>query len=73
MALKASSEEVKEKILSNLSSRAAETVQEDIQFLGPVRLASVEEAQQSIVAVVRDLDEKGEIVIIRGREENLVT
>ncbi len=73
MALKASSDEVKEKILSNLSTRAAETVQEDIEFLGPVRLASVEEAQQRIVAVVRELDETGEIVIVRGREENLVT
>ncbi len=73
MALKASSDEVKDKILSNLSSRAAETVVEDMEFLGPVRLASVEEAQQRIVAVVRSLDEEGEIVILRGREENLVT
>jgi len=73
MALKASSGEVRDKILSNLSSRAAETVEEDMEFLGPVRLASVEEAQQRIVAVVRNLDEQGEILIMRGGEENIVT
>ncbi|MFW5896689.1 MAG: flagellar motor switch protein FliG [Bacillota bacterium] len=73
MALKATGPEVKEKILSNLSSRAAETVLEDMEYLGPVRLSSVEEAQQSIVSVVRKLDEAGEIVVVRGWEDNLVT
>ena len=72
LALKASSDEVKDLIVSNLSSRAAEAAQEDMEFLGPVRLSAVEEAQQKIVNVVRDLDEKGEIVIARGRQENIV-
>ncbi len=72
LALKASSDEVKEKILANISERASETLQEDMEYLGPVRLSAVEEAQQRIVNVVRQLDEKGEIVIVRGSEESLV-
>ncbi|MFO8060241.1 MAG: flagellar motor switch protein FliG [Bacillota bacterium] len=72
LALKASSDQVKEKIFANISDRGAETVQEDMEYLGPVRLSSVEEAQQRIVNVVRQLDEKGEIVIARGSEESLV-
>ncbi len=72
LALKASSEQVKEKIFANVSERAAETLREDMEYLGPVRLSSVEEAQQRIVKVVRQLDEKGEIVIVRGSEESLV-
>lgn len=72
LALKASSDSVKEKIFSNMSVRAAETLQEDMEYMGPVRLSSVEEAQQKIVNAVRELDEKGEIVLARGREESMV-
>lgn len=72
LALKASSDSVKDKIFSNMSERAVETLQEDIEYMGPVRLSSVEEAQQKIVNVVRELEEKGEIVLARGREESMV-
>ena len=63
LALKASSDEVKEKVFKNISKRAAEMIKEEIEFMGPVRLKDVEEAQQRIVNVVRRLEEEGEIVI----------
>jgi len=72
MALKGASEEVKEKILNNMSKRAAEMIKEDMEFMGPVRLKNVEEAQQRIVAVVRRLEEAGEIIVSRGGEEEMV-
>ena len=72
MALKGSSEEVKERIFRNVSKRAAEMLREDIEFMGPVRLREVEEAQQRIVSVVRRLDEAGEIIISRGGEDAIV-
>lgn len=72
LALKVASDEVKSKIMRNLSSRAAENLEENIQFLGPVRLRDVEEAQQKIVAVIRRLEEEGEIVIARGGGDQIV-
>ena len=63
LALKTASEELKEKIFKNMSKRAAEGIKEDMEYMGPVRLKNVEEAQQAIVAVVRRLEEAGEIVI----------
>ena len=72
LALKTASDEVEEKILSNMSQRAAEMLQEDMEYMGPVRIREVEEAQQRIVNVVRELEESGEIVIARGGEEELV-
>jgi len=66
LAIKAASSEVKEKIFKNMSKRAAESVKEEMEFMGPVRLRQVEEAQQRIVAIVRKLEEGGEIVI-QGR------
>lgn len=71
-ALKGSSEEVGEKIYRNLSKRANEILKEDIEFLGPVRLREVEEAQQKIVQVIRRLDETGEIIIARGGQDAIV-
>lgn len=71
-ALKGSSNEVNERILRNLSKRAGEMLQEDIEMLGPVRLREVEEAQQKIVQVIRRLDEAGEIIISRGGEDAIV-
>jgi flagellar motor switch protein FliG len=64
LALKSASEEVKTKVFSNVSKRAAELIQEEIEFMGPVRLRDVEEAQQRIVNVVRRLEEEGEVVIV---------
>jgi len=71
LALKAASIEVKAKIFRNMSKRAAEMLQESIQFLGPVRLRDVEQAQQSIVNIIRRLEEEGEIVIARGGEDEV--
>lgn len=72
LALKGSSEDVAEVIYKNMSKRAAQTLKEDIEFLGPVRLIDVEKAQQSIVSIVRRLDDAGEIVISRGGEDAII-
>jgi flagellar motor switch protein FliG len=72
LALKTSSEELKELILKNMSKRAAEMLQEDMQMLGPVRLRDVEEAQQKIVNIIRQLEDSGELVIARGKEDEMI-
>lgn len=72
LALKTASEDVKNVIFSNLSKRAAEMLKEDIEFLGPVRLREVEEAQQRIVNEIRRLEEAGEIVTARGGEGDII-
>ena len=72
LALKGSSEEVSEAIFRNQSKRAAASMKEDIEFLGPVRIADVEKAQTRILAVIRRLDESGEIVIARGGEDAVI-
>jgi flagellar motor switch protein FliG len=73
MALKTASEALKEKIFSNMSARAAELIQEDMQYMGPVRLSDVEAAQQRIVDIVRRLEDAGEIIISgRGGEKDVV-
>ncbi|HHT46156.1 MAG TPA: flagellar motor switch protein FliG [Firmicutes bacterium] len=71
-ALKGASEEVKDRIFRNISKRAAEMLREDLEFMGPVRLREVEESQQRIVAIIRRLDESGEIIISRGGEDAVV-
>ena len=72
LALKGSSEEVRDRVFKNVSKRAAEMLREDIEFMGPVRLREVEEAQQRIVSVIRKLDETGEIIISRGGEDAII-
>jgi flagellar motor switch protein FliG len=72
LALKGCSEEVASAIYRNQSKRAAAALKEDIEFLGPVRLMDVEKAQQKIVAIIRRLDEAGEIVISRGGEDAII-
>jgi len=66
LALKHVDEDVKEKILKNMSTRARDMIAEEMEYMGPVRLRDVEEAQQKMVGVVRRLEEAGEI-IIEGR------
>lgn len=66
VSLKLASDEVKEKIFNNLSQRASDMLKDELEFLGPVRVKSVEEAQRKIVDVVRRLDESGEIQVNRG-------
>jgi flagellar motor switch protein FliG len=63
LALKASNEEVANKIYRNMSERSREMIKEEIEFMGPVKLKNVEEAQQKIVAIVRRLEEAGELVV----------
>jgi flagellar motor switch protein FliG len=73
LALKTASEELKEKIFKNMSERAAQMIREDMQFMGPVRVADVESAQQKIVDIVRRLEDSGEIIIAgRGGEKEMV-
>ncbi|MGM0602279.1 MAG: flagellar motor switch protein FliG [Bacillota bacterium] len=72
LALKTASDEVEEIITGNMSNRAAEMLAEDIEFMGPVRLREVEDAQQRIVNVIRELEESGEIVIARGGESEVI-
>ena len=66
VALKGASPEIREKILKNMSQRAAETLREDIESMGPVRLTDVEAQQREIMNVVRRLAENNEIQIIRA-------
>lgn len=72
LALKTASEDVAERIFRNMSKRAAEMLKEEIEFLGPVRLRDVEEAQQKIVGVIRRLEEVGEIIIVRGGKDEVI-
>jgi len=72
IALKGATEEVKNVIYSNMSKRLAEMIKEDIEFMGPVRLKDVEEAQQKIVNVIRKLEDAGEIIISRGGGDEIV-
>jgi flagellar motor switch protein FliG len=68
LALKGASEELKQKILGNMSVRAADMLREEMQFLGPVRLSSVEQVQQQIVDIIRRLEDSGEITVNSGDE-----
>jgi len=73
IALKAASEEVKNKIFTNVSERVAVMVKEEMEFMGPMRLSDVEAAQQRIVESIRRLEEEGQIVISgRGGKEDVV-
>lgn len=72
IALKGSTEEVREVIFANMSKRMAEMLREDMEFMGPVRLRDVEEAQQKIVNVIRKLEEAGEIIIARGGGDEII-
>ncbi|MFC4768783.1 flagellar motor switch protein FliG [Effusibacillus consociatus] len=72
LALKVASEEVQDIIFKNMSKRMADTFKQDMEFMGPVRLRDVEEAQQRIVGVIRRLEESGEIVIARGGGDDII-
>lgn len=72
LSLKGASDELKNKILSNMSQRASQMIQEELEFMGPVRLKDVDEAQQRIVAIIRKLEESGEIIIAGGGGEELI-
>ena len=72
IALKAANEDVQNIIFENLSSRLATMIREDMEFMGPVRMKDVEEAQQKIVNIIRKLEDSGEIVTSRGGGDELV-
>ncbi|TCT26774.1 flagellar motor switch protein FliG [Melghiribacillus thermohalophilus] len=72
LSLKVASEEVKETLFKNMSKRMAETFKEEMEFMGPVRLRDVEEAQTRIVATIRRLEEIGEIVVARGGGDDII-
>ncbi|MBJ6363376.1 flagellar motor switch protein FliG [Paenibacillus sp. GCM10012307] len=72
LALKVASEEVREAIFRNMSKRMSETFKEEMEFMGPVRLRDVEEAQTRIVATIRRLEESGEIIIARGGGDDII-
>ena len=75
LALKSANEDVCDKVYKNMSERAREMIKEEIEFMGPVRMRTVEEAQQKIVGAVRRLEEAGEVVIEGrggGSEDELI-
>jgi len=72
MALKTASEEIKEKIFSNMSSRAADMIKDDLEAMGPVRLSEVEAMQQTIVKIAMKLEEEGKLVLGKGGSDEFV-
>ena len=72
MALKGANEEVQNAIFNNMSKRLAVMIREDMDFMGPVRMKDVEEAQQKIVNVIRKLEDSAEIVISRGGGDEII-
>ena len=72
IALKGSTEQVQNAIFKNLSQRLASMIKEDMDFMGPVRMKDVEEAQQKIVNIIRKLEESGDIIISRGGGDEIV-
>ncbi|MEC0303010.1 flagellar motor switch protein FliG [Terribacillus saccharophilus] len=72
LSLKVASDEVKDIVFQNMSDRMAQTFKEEMEFMGPVRLKDVEEAQSRIVSVIRRLEEVGEIIISRGGGDDII-
>ena len=72
LALKSANEQVQNTIFNNMSKRLAVMIKEDMEFMGPVRMKDVEEAQQKIVNIIRKLEDSGEIVISRGGGDEIV-
>lgn len=72
LSMKVSSEEVREILFKNMSQRMAESFQEEMEVMGPVRLRDVEEAQARIVSIIRRLEDSGEIIIARGGGDDII-
>jgi flagellar motor switch protein FliG len=72
LSLKVSSDEVKDIVFGNMSKRMVESFKDEMEFMGPVRLRDVEEAQSRIVAIIRRLEEAGEIVVARGGGDDII-
>ena len=72
LALKAANNEVAQKLFSNMSARVAQNIRDDLEITSNVRMKDVEEAQQRIVGIIRDLEEKGEIIILKGGKDDIM-
>ena len=72
IALKAASEEVREKIFKNMSERAGEMLKEEIEDMGPVRMKEVDDAQQNITNIIQEMETKGELIIAGRRGEEII-
>lgn len=72
VALKNANEEVQNVIFNNMSTRLVDMIKEDMEYMGPVRLKDVEEAQQKIVNIIRKLEDSAEIVISRGGGDEII-
>jgi flagellar motor switch protein FliG len=72
IALKGSTEELRSHIFANLSKRLAAMIQEDMDYMGPIRRSDMEEAQQKIVNIVRRLQDSGEIIVARGGGDDVI-
>ena len=72
LALKAANTEVANKLFANMSTRMAQSIQDDLEITSNVRMKDVEEAQQRIVGIIRGLEEKGEIIILKGGKDDII-
>ena len=72
LALKGSNAEVANKIFANMSTRMAQSIRDDLEITSNVRIRDVEEAQQRIVSIIRDLEEKNELIIIKGGKDDII-
>ena len=72
LSLKASNSEVANKLFSNMSTRMAQSIRDDLEITTNVRMKDVEEAQQRIVGIIRGLEEKGEIIILKGGKDDII-
>ena len=72
LALKAANKEVAAKLFNNMSTRMAQSIQDDLEITTNVRMKDVEEAQQRIVDIIRGLEEKNEIIILKGGKDDII-
>ena len=71
-AIKGANSEVSNKIFQNMSTRMAQSIRDDLEITTNVRLRDVEEAQQRIVGIIRDLEEKNELIILKGGKDDII-
>ena len=72
LALKGANSEVSNKIFQSMSTRMAQSIRDDLEITTNVRLRDVEEAQQRIVGIIRDLEEKNELIILKGGKDDII-
>ena len=72
LALKTANADVANKLFTNMSARMAESIRDDLEVTTNVRMKDVEDAQQRIVGVIRDLEERNEIVILKGGKDDII-